>query len=202
MSIIAESRQISIEHAINEMVEVALPKFSENKIMTVNIMLSARNFHADKHVRKEINFVIYRPQSYTFVGRVKEFPLTEESEIEYLSYHDSCWRSDGIGHTIGCEANEMTDEAEKIGGEGEDWSIYNNFGFHGAKIIDGIIATNSNDRIAKFKKAPKIDEDSKREKIIFEEINKGNIIAVGNKHTLKKADKEKIKDKGGLKIKK
>lgn len=149
MGIRKELKQIDIAEAINYAVDNLFPRFTKDKVLVVNIRMSAESFDEDVRINKEFYLLFYRPSNYTFVGLYEQndpLPLKSNSKtkIKYLSYHDSCWMHDGTDHII----NKMADELKKeITDKIKDINsiyIYNNFGIFGYKIHNAKIETNFN----------------------------------------------------------
>lgn len=125
-----ELQRMDISYAINEIVDLTLPRDTQNKILMVNIRFQIDDFGNDFSTNKFLTLIYYRPNSYTFVGRIKHDYLNSESEIEYLSYHDSCWRQwrqDGTSSTISKFAEEIEKEIES---KSKDFSIFTTFETH------------------------------------------------------------------------
>ena len=145
-------QQVEIGKAINEMVELAMPRFTKDKVLTVSIEMSLDNFRG-KHERHDIKFVFYRRTAYTFVGAMVDddsFSINKESVLEFLSYHDSCWR-EATGNKIAQMAQEMSDRFDDI----EGMSVYTAFGVFGTGFVDGNIDLDSTNRKASFVKLEK-----------------------------------------------
>lgn len=154
MSYYTHLQQIEIGKAIEQIVEIAMPRFTKNKILLVNIEISLNNFKG-KHERRDIKFVFDRKTAYTFVGAIDggdEFTINEDSEIEFLGYHDSCWRG-CAGDKIRQVAKIMSD---KYNGE-KGMSVYTSFGVFGNGFVDGEIRIEhtSSNRKASFIKSTK-----------------------------------------------
>jgi len=119
MSVVNLMADMTITH----IVEAMLPRFSDSKLglyIDVKLDFFDWGYGADGNtvereglaVRTDIHFLFVRASNYTQVYALIERP--EDSEIKYVlngthkykwhrtSYHDSCWRSDGL--------NPLTDE--------------------------------------------------------------------------------------------
>ncbi len=139
-----ELQRINISYAINEMVELVLPRGTTDKILMVDIRFSIDDYDVDFSTNKHLILIFYRPNNYTFVGRIKNDYLLPDSEIEYLSFHDSCWREDGTNSTISKFASDVEKEIES---KGKKFSIYTTFQ---PKVVNGSVSVNSNDFSVKF----------------------------------------------------
>ena len=128
-----ELQRISIEDVINEMVELALPRGTTDKILMINIRFQVENFKTNFSLNKHLILIYYRPNNYTFVGKIENDYLLPESKIEYLSHHDSCWRH-GTSHTISEFSMNMEKEIISTESEKSDFSIYTTFD---AEFISG-----------------------------------------------------------------
>jgi len=139
-----ELQRMDISYAINEMVELALPRDTIDKILMVDVRFNINDFDADFSTNKHLILIFYRPNNYTFVGRLKEDYLLPESEIEYLSNHDSGWRQDGTSSTISKFAQEVEEEIKSMG---KNFFMFTTFEAH---FIDGNLRLGSNDFSVKF----------------------------------------------------
>ena len=144
-------RSISIKDAICFLVETALPRFTPNQVMVIPIKFDVENYNTDKHFYKMLNFVFYRPANYTFVGTFEDSniipTLTEETLIIQRSDHDSCWRDDGVEHSIGLMANQIEKKIEKS----NDWDVSVSFGLlNHAQMFEGKINTSGDIDVPKF----------------------------------------------------
>lgn len=155
--------QMDISKAINTAVDDLFPRFSKDKVLQVHVTMSIENYYAPvKRSFKEFYLLYYRPHNYTFVGAYEgENSIPDkvgiETELEYLSFHDSCWRTDGTE----CFINRKCEELESEFGEDNITSetyIYNNFGLFGFRILDAVVKTNSNDNKAIFSPVEKLEE--------------------------------------------
>ena len=95
---------ISIEHAIQVMVELSLPRGTQNKVLVIPVKIAVENNTGNIRNVYELAFIIERSSNYTFVGLVDNiydvvFPSGVPKKVKYLSYHDSCWR-DAFGNEI------------------------------------------------------------------------------------------------------
>ena len=134
-----ELTSVSISQAIILLVETALLRGTLNKVMVVQVSFDFDNITTDKHFREFLHFVIFRPGNYTFVGACDFdrgfMDLTSETKITRKSYHDSCWKSDGIESTLYKNADKINQEISSS----PDWSICVSFGLFGAKIYEGTL---------------------------------------------------------------
>jgi len=148
MSFRKDLTQIDLAKAINQTVENLFLRWTKDKVLTVQIQTTANDFDSDKKVFKTYMLIFYRPMNYTFVGVIDGGgELDEHSDIEYLSYHDSCWRYDGTEHYI----QKMADTIEKeFDFEKDKPYVRNCFGLNGYKILNGNLNIDSNKRTAKF----------------------------------------------------
>jgi len=145
-------QETDIARAINEMVELAMPRFTKDKVLTISIEMSLDNFKG-KHERHDIKFVFYRASNYTFVGAMVDddsFSINEESVLEFLSYHDSCWR-EATGSKIAQMAQEMSDKYDEV----KEMHVHTSFGVFGTGFVDGNIDLDSTNRKASFVKLEK-----------------------------------------------
>lgn len=88
-------------HAIVQLTERTLARGEKTKVLFVPIKITARNGH--REISRHVTFILYRPTAYTLVGVHISDGWHFRNEIgEYVnkSYHDSCWRSDGIDSTL------------------------------------------------------------------------------------------------------
>ena len=98
------------EWFISQTVESMLPCFHDKDIcLTMKVRANWTYYPDDeykegetKSFNKELMFVFYRPDNYTLVlaldiTKKNHFYYDkEELKMQYLSHHDSCWRSDGL----------------------------------------------------------------------------------------------------------
>jgi len=141
LSTYGELVKVDFDKAVCEIVELVLPRFTEYKVLIVPIRMEAENFKIDHRVGKNFELVFYRPGNYTFVGTRKDltepfFPDKIEVELERHSYHDSCWRTDGVDHVIRKFAKEIADNCKN---EGKGYSVFTTFGITSSKIVNGIV---------------------------------------------------------------
>lgn len=139
--------QIDTDKAIIQIVETALPRWSKDKVLMVHLQFSAEKFNEDRYY-KELVFVFYRPANYTFVGVADSTEINEDTDIDMMSYHDSCWGSDGVNRAIRDAAREI----EYNINDKEGFHVHNSFGLFGAKLIDGEIYVDREERKGHFKK--------------------------------------------------
>lgn len=144
-----ELNQVDISKAIELLTNTVFKNQPKEKVMVVNICFDVSNYklkNSENVGKTELNLVIYRPHNYTFIGVVKDSNLTKDSEIEFVSYHSSCWR-DGIDRAI----NKITNKIYKNIEGKEGYHIFNSFGVWGTNVIENAaISINSSDRVAKF----------------------------------------------------
>lgn len=156
MSYYKDLQQTDIARAINQMVEIALPRFTRDKVLTISVDMDLDNYKGKKEWR-EIRFVFYRPDNYTFVGVYKShennFRINESSDIEYLSYHDSCWRSDGTERRVAQVAEKMSGRYDDVKG----MSVRTSFGVFGTEFVAGNLKIDSTNRKASFVKLEKVN---------------------------------------------
>lgn len=121
---------ISLESAIDTLVRWTLPRFTTDQVLLVKVSMSL-NYYGETeedevNLVRDVHFAIVRPTNYTAVY-VAEYDLYENRPLipcnteelnnanwEQKSYHDSCWRSDGIGSTLSNIANSMYDDLTKL----------------------------------------------------------------------------------------
>jgi hypothetical protein len=143
--------QINFASAINQAVEDLFPRGTKDKVLVVNVRMSADHYEKNQHEFKEINLLFERSSNYTFVGHIEGDISTipgSETPISFLSYHDSCWRSDGTEHIMRKYAEEISD---KFTSEDEvEVRVYNSFGIFGFRIFSGRIDKDRDNRTAKF----------------------------------------------------
>lgn len=143
-------QQINIDSAVNQMVELALPRFTKDKVLKIVLNWSISNYDLGFQKYFSLSIVYYRPSNYTFVGKLIDPPfLSNESEIIKYSDHDSCWRDDGTSRIIH-EFIEKSIEPKiptKIK-QHVDTNIYVSFGL-GQGFENGSIKTDD-DNTAKF----------------------------------------------------
>lgn len=154
MNYYKELKQVDIARAINQMVELSLPRFTKDKVLTISVDMDLDDYKGKREIR-EIRFVFYRPDNYTFVGvyesHENSFRIQEGSDIEYLSYHDSCWRSDGTERKIAQVAEDLSSKYENVKG----MSARTSFGVFGTEFVDGHLKIDSQNRKASFVKLEK-----------------------------------------------
>jgi len=138
MNLYGQLTQIDIAKALNEMVELALPRFTENKVLTVALKLGVESYTHNKDFKNTITLVYYRPANYTFVGAVEGGNVDENSEIKQYSYHDSCWR-DGTERVIKHVRDVICKMIENTGLAESQFSVHTSFDLFGAKIIENVI---------------------------------------------------------------
>jgi hypothetical protein len=150
MNTFKELHSTNFANVINDAVEGLYPKCSK-KVLTVHINMSASYF--DKRYFKEFLLFFYRPSTYTFVGLLESDILFNmnsgaKTELEFLSYHDSCWRSSGAETVINRYAAEM----DKFFGEDFEGEIdiYNSIGMLGFSLIDGTVVQDKTERTAYY----------------------------------------------------
>lgn len=132
MSIHRDLTKIDISDAIYVIVESLLPRFTAHKVLVVSIRLNVENFDTGHIVNRDVNMVFYRPANYTFVGvpinggnnTAGMFSSGSEVDIKKYSYHDSCWKSDGIEDIIRDTIKEI--ESEMVGESG--YHAFTSFG--------------------------------------------------------------------------
>lgn len=123
-----------VEQLICSLVEDNLPRNTPDKYMIFNFSLGVDygRFHQLSYHNMDLYF--YRPSNYTLVAMRKNITAVEEKDIQcaepdvlgcgdgmesvinyteaysnfiIFAYHDSCWRSDGVGRVVGhLEQNE------------------------------------------------------------------------------------------------
>lgn len=104
---------IKLSNVISRIVETMLLRGTSNKLLHIRIQASYLHFpHAYRNgndCSDEINqnlfihFIFYRPGNYTKVLLLEsESPFINFNEdiFELKSYHDSCWRTDGVEHSL------------------------------------------------------------------------------------------------------
>jgi hypothetical protein len=149
LSLYGQLCKVDFAKAINATVELALPKFTQNKVLICNVVLFVENLKTEEHVRKQITIVFYRATNYTFVGTFEggdKSDLTLGSEKQYLerhSYHNSCWRSDGTEHIIRNTVSEIINSLE--GKTEKDYSVYTSFDIIPYKLRDGKVTVKDYD---------------------------------------------------------
>lgn len=67
-----ELQRMDISYAINEMVELALPRCTSDKILMVDVRFGIDDYDTEFSTNKHLILIFYRPNNYTFVGRLKE----------------------------------------------------------------------------------------------------------------------------------
>lgn len=144
MNLYGQLQQISLDKAICAMAELALPRGSEKKVMKMTVLMRAINTEWDREESKSITFIFYRPGNYMFVGITDDTTLHEFTSIKKMSYHDSCWRDDGVKHAIKNAAQEL---AKSMEGQEKMCSVFNTFNYTPI-VKDGHIEFN--DETAKF----------------------------------------------------
>lgn len=155
-SLYGELCSISIDKVVCTMVEAILPRNTENKVLSVSIRFEAENFEKDHLVRKNLLFVFYRGSNYTFVGSPISdpdnklsnifFSGNKETELKRFSYHDSCWRSDGVTDAICNIAQDIEKECNQ--GKKADYSVFTTI--EEVKLHDGSITVHDYDRNSIF----------------------------------------------------
>jgi hypothetical protein len=101
--------QMDLSNAIPKIVEAMLPRFSPNELgLYIELDLRDSYYGKDgeneKSVATMVKFIFHRPNNYTRVLVNYEFDNFSKSfmqsktltRYEEYSYHDSCWRSDGM----------------------------------------------------------------------------------------------------------
>lgn len=154
MNYYGELHKTDMARAINQLVELSLPRFTKDKVLTISVEMDMDNFAGTREVL-DIRFVFYRPDNYTFVGVYKNdennFRIQENSDIEYLSYHDSCWRNDGTERKISQMADKLFDKYKNEKG----MSARTSFGVFGTEFASGMLKIDSDKRRATFVKLEK-----------------------------------------------
>lgn len=157
-SLYGELVQIDIAKCVNEIVDAMLPRFTEDKVLSINIIMEVENFKTAHCIRRSFDIIYYRPSNYTFVGtripiegevKTLMFPDRIESELKQHSYHDSCWRSDGTEHIIRKFANEIVSECN---GSEKNYSVYTTFGLSPIRLISGKVEFGNNPKFIPLKK--------------------------------------------------
>lgn len=125
-----ELTKIDLDTAITELVEVVIPRFTKDKVLSVNICFDADNFKTGHRINKDLFLFYYRPNNYTQVVKSDE-PLYKAPKLKFIVDHDSCWR-DGTTRAIKEMAKEIED---KLLNEG--YSIHVSFGILGVQLEKG-----------------------------------------------------------------
>lgn len=149
MTLETQLTKIEIYKALVDFIEFILPRFTKDKLLIISLQ-----FHVDVYTNKEqheyvnIKLIIYRPQNYTFVGAFTGDELTADTDIEFITYHDSAWR-DGLDRKIRAVANSL---ASKIN-DPDNAHVFTTFDtFFPIKMVDGTILMDdsSQKRTAKY----------------------------------------------------
>lgn len=156
LSIYGQLQKIDISGVVNQIVDLMLPRdvSNVNKIFMVSIRFTIENYKTGFGIDKMLHLIYYRPNNYTFVGKVDKDYLTEESVIKFLSNHDSCWGQDGTNHSITEFVKELEKELDssKKRGNDDDLSIYNTI-FSTSFFKGSVKIDNNNNYSVKFIKA-------------------------------------------------
>jgi hypothetical protein len=142
---------MEISRAINQVVDDLFPKNNPNEVLQVNINLCAYKFTEDgkneKHAIKSFYLFFYRSSTYTFIGcfdpKNEIIYNFDKANIEYISYHDSCWR-DGTDRAIKDFVDELINQFDK----NDNVFVFNTFGMDGFKKLKATINMNSDKRTA------------------------------------------------------
>lgn len=150
---------VSMETAITTLVEWILPRSTPEQVLLIRVSASLDYYGEDEEdeedevgVSREIHFAIIRPSSYTAVY-VAEYDLCQarsliprcvemlnEAEWEERSYHDSCWRFDGIGSSLLEMVNRMYDDIARLTDDKagrRNTNLHVSFGLTGPKLYKG-----------------------------------------------------------------
>jgi len=169
--------EIHLDNAIVTMVEMMLPRFSPDNIgLMITLDLRANNFKTnydksdiENRCSTMITFIFQRPSNYTKVMAFREYSfgdlspkLNEETEVDLLSDHDSCWSSDGFRILD----KDWIEKSNTIGHPRDaDVSFFNTFSiFRRPKYVHF--------------KSFKIDRESRKVRFIIDEfINPGKMLS-------------------------
>ena len=94
-------------HAIEEIVDAILPRFTEDKLLhvalNVEYMCHAKKKNKDETATIEnifcVHYIFHRPMNYTRVLRSinhNPFEIKAGDMFRQTAYHDTCWRTDGL----------------------------------------------------------------------------------------------------------
>ncbi|MBU1046380.1 hypothetical protein KKH36_01195 [Patescibacteria group bacterium] len=111
-------------NAICSIVRAMLPRFTENKVLHICLDMSYFCFpHAEKDDdcsdvidrRTYVHFIFYRPHNYTKVLLAENNScfLHDVESFEMTSFHDDCWKTDGVGSELNKIHWMIIDEMEK-----------------------------------------------------------------------------------------
>ena len=128
-----------IDAVVETLVEALLPRGSDRKkLLVLDFLISATATANDqrRNQRRGI-FLFHRPGNYTKVlwkssvdllhKRIEDF-----TEWDVVADHDSCWRSDGVSHSLFSLEHELD---EKLRGVAGDHEIVAAFSLMGPQIV-------------------------------------------------------------------
>lgn len=137
ITINSQLKKVDFSKAICEIIEAILPRFTENKVLVISVRMVAENYNTNHLVNKTFDIITYRPNNYTFIGTKKDDNddfFSKEIELERFSYHDSCWKSDGVEHIINKYADKVASQCKN-----NNYSVYTTFGLSPIKLVNGIV---------------------------------------------------------------
>lgn len=116
--------KIKVATVVCKIVDTLLIRGTANRVLHIRVTAHYLYFphaYADSSncsdaIRKNIfiNFIFYRPSNYTKVLVLKtDRPMIKEDDVfQMVSDHDSCWRSDGVEHSLFQIHQEIITEIE------------------------------------------------------------------------------------------
>lgn len=146
--------KMEVGHAITKIVEAMLPIGTQGKVlhisMDVDYMVFPKKNDDSESLetierRLSVHYVFRRSSNYTMVLRCvnNSFYIEDGDVFEMTSYHDSCWRSDGVESDIRKISQKVMKEieakyAEIAGREMPYLEIYHqpNLWFKDVKLIE------------------------------------------------------------------
>lgn len=154
MKYYVECQKVDLFETLCLLIDLLNPKYTKDKVLIIPIGYSATAYKKNKEFfhRFNIKIVSYSPGNYRFIGILKEKkPNPIISEVKRYSYHDSCWRSDGIENIVHKYAKELTN---RIGDSELHWNINIQIAplFNPIEIIDGKIIDIDNEDFSKLER--------------------------------------------------
>ena len=133
MSAYSEINSIEFEQILAPVVQFFKSnQMLKDKTLVIPISFSVSDCRKDIHVYKNVTLYFHSPSNYTKVA-VFYGDNIDETKIEFIADHDSCWR-DGISRAISKVREEILKDFQDS--DINDVSVFNSIGIRGISLID------------------------------------------------------------------